>query len=97
MLLGPTNEPCLLVLYSEADVQRSRQTKGRAQVYLRGHESSDGPSHELTAAIVREREPLWTAPQSLQQQNTRCEGQEASVSCFGRLEKRLEVRVVEWN
>lgn len=55
-LLGPTNEPCLLVLYSEVDVQRSRQTMGWAQVYLRGHESSDGLSHELTAAIVRERE-----------------------------------------
>lgn len=49
------------------DVQRSRQTKGRAQVYLRGHESSDGPSHELTAAIVRERETAL----SLQQQNNR--------------------------
>lgn len=37
-------------------MQRSRQTMGRAQVYLRGRESSDGLSHELTAAIVRERE-----------------------------------------
>lgn len=57
-------------------MQRSRQTMGRAQVYLRAHESSsDGPSHELTAAIVRERE---TALNRVSNNRTPDEGQELS-------------------
>lgn len=53
MLVGPTKEPqivkynCLLV-----HVQSGPQTMGRGRA---GHESSDGPSHALTEAIVRER------------------------------------------